>query len=76
MFSRAQIFQIFVVSPDQEWYLSLLQPMPPLLQGQFHSQQLQVPDIIVALGWEKKGTWVHLVIPSRPLRENGPYTHI
>lgn len=37
---RMQIGEIFVASPDDERMLGALQPVPPLLQGPNHSQQL------------------------------------
>ncbi len=48
-FSVPEILQIPVVIDDLERMNSSLQPMSPLFQGEFDSQQLTIPDVVVLL---------------------------
>ena len=45
--------QFAVIRPNHKGVLCSFQEMPPLLQHQFHYQQLSVASIIVSFGGEK-----------------------
>lgn len=47
--SSAQVGEVLVVSPDEEWMLSSLQPVSPLVQRQDHGQQFPVSHVVISL---------------------------
>lgn len=71
------ILKIFVFSENIERMSGPLQPMMPLLRGQFNCQQLSIPYKLVLLSWCKfLGDVSHGVqfrVFSKPLELDGSY---
>jgi hypothetical protein len=44
-----EIFQIFMVGPDQEWLFCSFQPVPPLFQRYLDRQEVSVAYVVVPL---------------------------
>jgi len=69
-----------MICPYLYWLLRPLQPVAPLLQGQFYGQELPVADVVVAFSGGQttgeEGAWVHLLIQSRALRQHSSNTSV
>ncbi|MEQ2299226.1 hypothetical protein AMECASPLE_013143 [Ameca splendens] len=63
-----------MIGPNQHRQLRPLQPMPPLLQGEFNGQQFLVPNIIILLcrpqATGEKGTGMKLAVLALTLGEH------
>jgi len=46
--SRAEVREVFVISPYKKRLLAAFKPVPPLLKSQNHRQQLTVAHIIIS----------------------------
>ena len=59
---HAEVFKVFVVSPDFDLTRSAFKEVPPLLQCSDNGQHLLVVDLIVLLNWAEtlgeEGNWV------------------
>ena len=79
VFRNLEVLQVLVVGPEQECMLGTLQPVPPLLEGHLDGQQLPITDVVPRLCGTQpmgvEGAGVDLAI-RRPLRNNGPYSHL
>jgi hypothetical protein len=72
--------QVLVVGPNHERLFCPLKPMSPFLQRQFHSQQLSVTHIIVALSRYKPAreerAGVNLLVRGRALGQDRPHPRV
>ncbi|XP_016397843.1 netrin receptor DCC-like, partial [Sinocyclocheilus rhinocerous] len=75
-FCISEILKVLVVRNNSGGMIGSLQPVPPLFQGQFYSEELSVTNIIVLLRW---GPFLGVLCarleawrPSIQLRQHGP----
>lgn len=71
---------VLVVGPHQERFLSPFQLAPPLLQCQFHHEQLPFANVVFVLGRGKaareEGTGLKILVGGGTLQENTSHAKI
>ena len=78
-FYCTEIFQIVIVSPDQEWLFCSFQPVLPLFQHHLDRQEFLVDYIVVPLcmieTMGQQGRGMTLLVLGRLLGHDGPHSN-
>lgn len=69
-----EVGEVLMVSPHNKQLSGALQPVPPLLEHQDHSQKLLVSSIVKPA--TEEDTWMEFLVLPTPLRKDGPDSHV